>query len=268
MCLDSFPPPCPPPPSLTVLSPLPPVSSSSNLGLIVFVIKHSCTDPSVNPLTSADYKGARGLFSHSDQSPPPHMVMLYRSSTTDNTYERSHFTSWCWSKAEANFSHLMLRVLLSLILRLSSVHPLGGGEESVLTYQHRHAIAPPPLLSHADPAFIITSAVEDVHLTPLCPSDRRQPAVPRTPPPRVRSNCASCETPSLGRRIPTSFEKTSLSKACVFFCVFFLHTEMNVCSLQRAHGWMFILHLLEAGVVLHRWIGSAPPVTRSLRLIT
>lgn len=45
-----------------ILSSLPPVSSSSNLGLIVFVIKHSCTDPSVNPLTPADYMGVRGAL--------------------------------------------------------------------------------------------------------------------------------------------------------------------------------------------------------------
>lgn len=45
------------PPTSMILSSLPPVSSSSNLGLIVFVIKHSCTDPSVNPLTPADYMG-------------------------------------------------------------------------------------------------------------------------------------------------------------------------------------------------------------------
>lgn len=76
-----------------ILSSLPPVSSSSNLGLIVFVIKHSCTDPSVNPLTSADYMGVRGLYSHTDQSGShaPHMVMLYWPLNTDNTYERRHF---------------------------------------------------------------------------------------------------------------------------------------------------------------------------------
>lgn len=43
--------------------PLPP-SSSPNLGLIVSVIKHSWTDPSLNPLSSADYTGVRGLSSH------------------------------------------------------------------------------------------------------------------------------------------------------------------------------------------------------------
>lgn len=82
-----------PPPKSTILSSLPPVSSSSNLGLIVFVIKHSCTDPSVNPLTLADYMGVRGLFSHTDQSSShtPHMVMLYWPLNTDNTYERRHF---------------------------------------------------------------------------------------------------------------------------------------------------------------------------------
>ena len=86
-------PPPPTPPACMIPSSLPPVSSSSNLGLIVFVIKHSCTDPSVNPLTSADYTRVRGLFSHTDQSSrhAPHMVMLYCPLNTDNTYERRHF---------------------------------------------------------------------------------------------------------------------------------------------------------------------------------
>lgn len=57
----------------------PPVSSSFNLGLIVFVIKHSCTDPSANPLTSPDYMGVRGaLLPHGPVQQPctPHANAL------------------------------------------------------------------------------------------------------------------------------------------------------------------------------------------------
>lgn len=59
---------------------------SSNLGLIVSVIKHSCTDPSLNPLSSADYKRLRWLFSlrvqpqniqrHGSAHPLKHIIYL------------------------------------------------------------------------------------------------------------------------------------------------------------------------------------------------
>lgn len=54
---------------LSSLLPVPP-----NLGLIVSVIKHSCTDPSLNPLSSVDYMGVKGLPSHSPVTQPcsPH----------------------------------------------------------------------------------------------------------------------------------------------------------------------------------------------------
>lgn len=72
--------PTPTPTPSMILSSLPPVSSSSNLGLIVFVIKHSCTDPSVNPLTPADYMGGRGGSPPTQTGPAalrPYMVVLF-----------------------------------------------------------------------------------------------------------------------------------------------------------------------------------------------
>ena len=59
-----------PPPSPWSSIPFLPPSSSPNLGLIVSVIKHSCTDPSLNPLSSADYMGVRGLSSQSPVTQP------------------------------------------------------------------------------------------------------------------------------------------------------------------------------------------------------
>lgn len=89
-------------------SSLPP-STSPNLGLIVSVIKHSCTDPSPNPLSSADYTGVRGLAL--PESSHTAVLPTLQCSTTPST-QIIHVkggASCCWTHANTNCSHLMFQ---------------------------------------------------------------------------------------------------------------------------------------------------------------
>lgn len=92
------------------------LSSSSNLALIVSVIKPSCKDLSLNPLSSADYMEVRGLSQCSHTAKLP---TWQRSSglLTQIMHVRGD-TSVCWANAKANCLHLMYSQLLHTLLDL------------------------------------------------------------------------------------------------------------------------------------------------------